>query len=105
MGMLSTFAGQVFVQGPLSVDSFFFLSGFLGTYVAVRKLKADYAMDVLPKFPWVYILRWLRLVIPMIFVSLWMLGISPLFTEIGPSEDLSRCRGEKNVIQFIIHSS
>lgn len=85
-GMLSTFTGQVFVQGPLSVDSFFFLSGFLGTYLCIKKLKLKDGNlpKLLSKVPWIYILRWLRLAIPLIFVMLWMIGISPLLYLMGP---------------------
>jgi len=59
-----------------------------------RKLRAKEWRDVLPKLPWVYILRWLRLVVPMIFVMLWMIGISPLFWEVGPAPNPKNCKNE-----------
>lgn len=82
-GMLSSFTGQVFAQGFLSVDSFFFISGFLATHICLKKLEPKRGEtlfeSIYQKLPWIYLMRWLRLMIPMFFVMCLLIGIYPMF--------------------------
>jgi len=104
-GFLSKFAAMPISNGFFSVDSFFFISGFLGAYVCLKKLAprqpfAHASFLPLPgsiapsidrsswlnslfvstvKIPFVYLNRWLRLAIPLFFLQIFHYFIIPIF--------------------------
>lgn len=73
---LNHWGAQVIVNGTFSVDSFFFLSGLLVTYLTLREMKRSGYLNV----PVMYLHRYLRLTPTLIVV---MLFTSTLFMRIG----------------------
>ncbi|XP_030757502.1 nose resistant to fluoxetine protein 6-like isoform X1 [Sitophilus oryzae] len=76
-----------YVSGTLSVDSFFFLSGFLLVYVFMKSMKAGTKFNII----YFYVHRYLRLTIPFIPVILVFtflakyFGSGPLYPQIDAS--------------------
>ena len=74
--MMTRFTFQVMNNAYLAVDTFFFLSGFLGYWSLVRRMKH-------PKFrfwfrlPVIYLYRYLRITIPHVALILLVAGIWP----------------------------
>lgn len=69
------FYTQIIVQAPLAVDSFFFLSGLLATYITFKKLLKDKSIkrrQILSVGGWlvIYLRRYLRLTPMYVFVML-----------------------------------
>ncbi|XP_030757478.1 nose resistant to fluoxetine protein 6-like [Sitophilus oryzae] len=76
-----------YVNGTLSVDSFFFLSGFLLVFVFMKAMKSGTKFNII----YFYVHRYIRLTVPFIPVILFFaflvkyLGSGPLYPELDAS--------------------
>jgi len=102
-GLFSQFGGQVFTTATLSVDSFFFLSGFLAMYICIKKLKPvdsnlvsgqSNLLSSISKVPVIWLGRLLRLAIPLFFIQCWNVGITPLLIEPVEMPQSPACKGQ-----------
>nr|XP_039271216.1 nose resistant to fluoxetine protein 6-like [Styela clava] len=76
---------QVIINGVLSVDTFFFLSGLLVTYLGMREMtKRRGKLNV----PLMYLSRYLRLTPTVALIILFMVTFVPMIVE-GPLEPIS----------------
>ena len=75
---MGSFAGQVILSAEFSVDSFFFMSGFLATYIGLKKLGAKGAMTPIKMAPFMYLDRFLRLTPCYFFIVFVYTYVSPL---------------------------
>jgi len=92
-GEVATFTGQAFPACYLAVDTFFWLSGFLAAYICIKKLSPPknvtasgtqhMAMSA-AKIPFIWLNRWLRLLIPVFFVMLFKSYVMPLWLDTIP---------------------
>ena len=75
------FISSLLLEGQLAVDTFFFLSGYLGAYVTLRKLKALDAAGKTPSTIGVsvtfFVERYLRLTPAYLFVLMFYMYVNP----------------------------
>jgi len=87
--LLATWAGQVIPSAEFSVDTFFFMSGFLALFVSLRKLRGKQAFDAVKTAPILYLHRWLRIT-PVYMLILWFYTTVIPVTMSGPFFNMSR---------------
>lgn len=83
--LIASWTGQVILSAEFSVDSFFFMSGFLATYIGIKKLGKS-GMTVftpLKAAPFMYLDRFLRLTPTYMFIVLTYTHVVPLLSS-GP---------------------
>jgi len=81
--LLGSFGGQAILSAEFSVDSFFFMSGFLATYIGIKKLGEHGFLKPIRMAPFMYLDRFLRLTPCYFFILLCYTYISPLLAT-GP---------------------
>jgi len=81
--LTGTFTGQAILSAEFSVDSFFFMSGFLATYIGIKKIGGLGKWTPLKAAPFMYIDRWLRLTPVYLFVLLTYTYLLPALSS-GP---------------------
>lgn len=81
--LIATFSGQVILSAEFSVDSFFFMSGFLATYIGIKKLAGRSILLPLTAAPLMYLDRFLRLTPTYMFIVMMYTHVVPLLSS-GP---------------------
>jgi len=81
--LIGTWTGQAVLSAEFSVDSFFFMSGFLATYIGIKKLAGKGVSTPLRASPFMYLDRFLRLTPTYFFIILCYTYLSPLLSS-GP---------------------
>jgi len=100
---LGTWSGQAILSAEFSVDSFFFMSGFLATYIGLKKIGNRGIIAPLLGAPFMYLDRWLRLTPVYMFIVLIYTYLVPVFSS-GPfwvEEDQPACRA--NIWQNLLY--
>jgi len=80
---LGTFTGQAILSAFFSVDSFFFMSGFLALYIGLKKLANKAPIVPIKAAPFMYLDRFLRLTPAYFFVLLMYTYVAPTVSS-GP---------------------
>eukprot|EP00013_Stygamoeba_regulata_P020285 CAMPEP_0177652660 /NCGR_PEP_ID=MMETSP0447-20121125/13259_1 /TAXON_ID=0 /ORGANISM="Stygamoeba regulata, Strain BSH-02190019" /LENGTH=682 /DNA_ID=CAMNT_0019155941 /DNA_START=129 /DNA_END=2177 /DNA_ORIENTATION=- len=79
--LLNRFSFLIITQAPFSVDTFFWMSGFLGAYGLIKEVAKKGIRGV--NWPMLYIHRFIRILPVYMFVILVYLQLSPYFAD-GP---------------------
>ncbi|GAB5364255.1 hypothetical protein AAMO2058_000954000 [Amorphochlora amoebiformis] len=85
--VLATPQGQAIPAAEFSVDTFFFMSGFLAAYISLKKLRNRTPADVLMSTPALYLNRWLRIT-PLYMIIIWFYTEVIPLTMSGPTFDM-----------------
>eukprot|EP00466_Bigelowiella_natans_P013155 jgi/Bigna1/72599/fgenesh1_pg.20_\ len=85
---MSTWEGQVLPSAEFSVDTFFFMSGFLAAYVSLKKFRGKEPRDAVMSAPYLYLHRWLRLT-PVYMLIIWFYTYIIPQTMKGPFFNMS----------------
>ena len=93
--LIGTFTGQAILSAEFSVDSFFFMSGFLATYIGIKKLSTRGTCQILKMSPLMYLDRFLRLTPVYFFIVMFYTYLSPMLSS-GPFWSLLDQNGCKN---------
>ncbi|GAB5360867.1 hypothetical protein AAMO2058_000664300 [Amorphochlora amoebiformis] len=81
----ATWSGQVIQSAEFSVDTFFFMSGFLAAFISLKKLRGKGALSAAKSAPLLYLNRWLRIT-PVYMLILWFYTlVLPVMTK-GPND-------------------
>ena len=95
--LMGTWTGQAVQSAEFSVDTFFYMSGFLALYVGLKKLSKLSPLQVLQGAPLMYLDRWLRLTPLYMFIVWFYVYVIPV-TSTGPywsthlAGDVSNCK-------------
>mmetsp|Transcript_27292 Transcript_27292/g.43913 ORF Transcript_27292/g.43913 Transcript_27292/m.43913 type:complete len:874 (+) Transcript_27292:121-2742(+) len=90
----STWTGQVFQSAEFSVDSFFMMSGFLASYITLRKLKGSKPIKTIQQAPVLILHRFLRITPLYMFVVWFYVELIPLTmhkTDFSMQEVVDAC--------------
>lgn len=81
--LMGSWTGQAVQSAEFSVDTFFYMSGFLAVYVGLKKLRKLQPLQVLQGAPLMYLDRWLRLTPLYMFVVWFYVYVIPTMAS-GP---------------------
>ena len=83
--LFGTFSGQAILSAEFSVDSFFYMSGFLAAYIGLKELDGASAMRPIKIAPFMYMDRFLRLTPVYFFIVLCYTYVSLVLSQLqGP---------------------